>query len=176
HVDVREFIQLNYTLYEGNDSFLAGPTEATSKLWEQVMQLSKEERERGGMWDMDTKVASTFTSHDAGYLDKDLETIVGVQTEKPFKRSMQPFGGIRMAKAACEAYGYELDEETEKIFTDYRKTHNQGVFDAYSREMLNCRKAGVITGLPDAYGRGRIIGDYRRVALYGVDFLMEEKM
>ncbi|VED70670.1 formate acetyltransferase [Staphylococcus aureus] len=176
HVDVREFIQLNYTLYEGNDSFLAGPTEATSKLWEQVMQLSKEERERGGMWDMDTKVASTITSHDAGYLDKDLETIVGVQTEKPFKRSMQPFGGIRMAKAACEAYGYELDEETEKIFTDYRKTHNQGVFDAYSREMLNCRKAGVITGLPDAYGRGRIIGDYRRVALYGVDFLMEEKM
>ena len=124
---------------------------------------------------MDTKVASTITSHDAGYLDKDLETIVGVQTEKPFKRSMQPFGGIRMAKAACEAYGYELDEETEKIFTDYRKTHNQGVFDAYSREMLNCRKAGVITGLPDAYGRGRIIGDYRRVALYGVDFLMEEK-
>lgn len=176
HVDVREFIQLNYTLYEGNDSFLAGPTEATSKLWEQVMQLSKEERERGGMWDMDTKVASTITSHDAGYLDKDLETIVGVQTEKPFKRSMQPFGGIGMAKAACEAYGYELDEETEKIFTDYRKTHNQGVFDAYSREMLNCRKAGVITGLPDAYGRGRIIGDYRRVALYGVDFLMEEKM
>ncbi|MBW0861724.1 bifunctional pyruvate/2-ketobutyrate formate lyase, partial [Escherichia coli] len=162
--------------YEGNDSFLAGPTEATSKLWEQVMQLSKEERERGGMWDMDTKVASTITSHDAGYLDKDLETIVGVQTEKPFKRSMQPFGGIRMAKAACEAYGYELDEETEKIFTDYRKTHNQGVFDAYSREMLNCRRAGVITGLPDAYGRGRIIGDYRRVALYGVDFLMEEKM
>lgn len=120
--------------------------------------------------------SSTITSHDAGYLDKDLETIVGVQTEKPFKRSMQPFGGIRMAKAACEAYGYELDEETEKIFTDYRKTHNQGVFDAYSREMLNCRKAGVITGLPDAYGRGRIIGDYRRVALYGVDFLMEEKM
>ncbi len=108
HVDVREFIQLNYTLYEGNDSFLAGPTEATSKLWEQVMQLSKEERERGGMWDMDTKVASTITSHDAGYLDKDLETIVGVQTEKPFKRSMQPFGGIRMAKAACEAYGYDI--------------------------------------------------------------------
>ena len=175
HVDVREFIQLNYTLYEGNDSFLAGPTEATSKLWEQVMQLSKEERERGGMWDMDTKVASTITSHDAGYLDKDLETIVGVQTEKPFKRSMQPFGGIRMAKAACEAYGYELDEETEKIFTDYRKTHNQGVFDAYSREMLNCRKAGVITGLPDAYGRGRIIGDYRRVALYGTDWLIEDK-
>lgn len=176
HVDVREFIQLNYSLYEGDDQFLEGPTEATTKLWDQVMALSKEERERGGMWDMDTKVPSTITSHEAGYLDQDLETIVGVQTEKPFKRSMQPFGGIRMAKAACEAYGYELDSETEKIFTDYRKTHNQGVFDAYSKEMLNCRKAGIITGLPDAYGRGRIIGDYRRVALYGVDFLMAEKM
>ena len=176
HVDVREFIQLNYNLYEGDDAFLTGPTEATQTLWQQVMQLSKEERERGGMWDMDTKVASTITSHDAGYLDKDLETIVGVQTDKPFKRSMQPFGGIRMAKAACEAYGYELDADTEKIFTEYRKTHNQGVFDAYSKEMLACRKAGVITGLPDAYGRGRIIGDYRRVALYGVDFLMEQKL
>lgn len=176
HVDVREFIQLNYSLYEGDDQFLEGPTEATTKLWDQVMTLSKEERERGGMWDMDTKVPSTITSHEAGYLNQDLETIVGVQTEKPFKRSMQPFGGIRMAKAACEAYGYELDSETEKIFTDYRKTHNQGVFDAYSKEMLNCRKAGIITGLPDAYGRGRIIGDYRRVALYGIDFLMAEKM
>ncbi|MCH4985250.1 formate C-acetyltransferase [Macrococcoides goetzii] len=174
-IDVREFIQLNYTLYDGKDEFLAGPTEATKTLWNQVMQLTKEERERGGMWDMDTKIPSTITSHDAGYLNKDLETIVGVQTEKPFKRSMQPFGGIRMAKAACEAYGYELDKETEKIFTDYRKTHNAGVFDAYSKEMLACRKAGVITGLPDAYGRGRIIGDYRRVALYGVDFLMNEK-
>lgn len=174
-IDVREFIQLNYTLYDGKDEFLAGPTEATKTLWDQVMQLTKEERERGGMWDMDTKIPSTITSHDAGYLNKDLETIVGVQTEKPFKRSMQPFGGIRMAKAACEAYGYELDKETEKIFTDYRKTHNAGVFDAYSKEMLACRKAGVITGLPDAYGRGRIIGDYRRVALYGVDFLMNEK-
>ena len=176
NIDVREFIQLNYSLYEGDDEFLEGPTKATETLWDQVMQLSKEERERGGMWDMDTKVASTITSHDAGYLDKDLEKVVGVQTEKPFKRSMQPFGGIRMAKAACEAYGYELDPETEKIFTEYRKTHNQGVFDAYSREMLNCRKAGIITGLPDAYGRGRIIGDYRRVALYGVDFLMEQKL
>lgn len=140
------------------------------------MELSKEERDRGGMWDMDTKVASTIVSHDAGYLNKDTEQIVGVQTEKPFKRSMQPFGGIRMAKAACEAYGYELDKETEKIFTDIRKTHNQGVFDAYSKEMLACRKAGIITGLPDAYGRGRIIGDYRRVALYGVDYLIEEKV
>lgn len=176
HVDVREFIQLNYTLYEGDDQFLESPTEATTKLWEQVMQLSKEERERGGMWDMDTKIPSTITSHEAGYLNKELESIVGVQTDKPFKRSMQPFGGIRMAKAACEAYGYDLNSETEKIFTDYRKTHNQGVFDAYSKEMLNCRKAGIITGLPDAYGRGRIIGDYRRVALYGVDFLMQKKM
>ncbi|WP_414043813.1 formate C-acetyltransferase [Macrococcus sp. EM39E] len=174
-IDVREFIQLNYTLYDGKDEFLASPTEATKTLWDQVMQLTKEERDRGGMWDMDTKIASTITSHDAGYLNKDLETIVGVQTEKPFKRSMQPFGGIRMAKAACESYGYELDKETEKVFTDYRKTHNAGVFDAYSKEMLACRKAGVITGLPDAYGRGRIIGDYRRVALYGVDFLMNEK-
>ncbi|EIT0991329.1 formate C-acetyltransferase [Staphylococcus pseudintermedius] len=175
HVDVREFIQLNFTGYQGDDSFLAGPTEATTKLWDQVMVLSKEERERGGIWDMDTKVPSTILSHDAGYLDESLEQIVGVQTDKPFKRSMQPFGGIRMAKAACEAYGYELDKETEHIFTEYRKTHNQGVFDAYSKEMLTCRKAGIITGLPDAYGRGRIIGDYRRVALYGVDFLMAEK-
>ncbi|ELJ9252323.1 formate C-acetyltransferase [Staphylococcus pseudintermedius] len=175
HVDVREFIQLNFTGYQDDDSFLAGPTEATTKLWDQVMVLSKEERERGGIWDMDTKVPSTILSHDAGYLDESLEQIVGVQTDKPFKRSMQPFGGIRMAKAACEAYGYELDKETEHIFTEYRKTHNQGVFDAYSKEMLACRKAGIITGLPDAYGRGRIIGDYRRVALYGVDFLMAEK-
>ncbi|EGQ4328881.1 formate C-acetyltransferase [Staphylococcus pseudintermedius] len=175
HVDVREFIQLNFTGYQGDDSFLAGPTEATTKLWDQVMVLSKEERERGGIWDMDTKEPSTILSHDAGYLDESLEQIVGVQTDKPFKRSMQPFGGIRMAKAACEAYGYELDKETEHIFTEYRKTHNQGVFDAYSKEMLACRKAGIITGLPDAYGRGRIIGDYRRVALYGVDFLMAEK-
>lgn len=175
-VDVRNFIQLNYTMYNGDSSFLESPTRATSDLWKQVMELSKEERDRGGMWDMDTKVASTIVSHDAGYLNKDTEQIVGVQTEKPFKRSMQPFGGIRMAKAACEAYGYELDKETEKIFTDIRKTHNQGVFDAYSKEMLACRKAGIITGLPDAYGRGRIIGDYRRVALYGVDYLIEEKV
>lgn len=174
-VDVRDFTQLNFTGYTGDDSFLEGPTEATKQLWDQVMALSKEERERGGMWDMDTKVPSTITSHDAGYLNETLEQIVGVQTDKPFKRSMQPFGGIRMAKAACEAYGYELDKETEHIFTEYRKTHNQGVFDAYSKEMLACRKAGIITGLPDAYGRGRIIGDYRRVALYGVDFLMAEK-
>ncbi|MDU7186167.1 MAG: pyruvate formate lyase family protein, partial [Klebsiella sp.] len=175
-VNVRDFIQKNYTPYEGDESFLAGATDATTKLWDTVMEGVKQENRTHAPVDFDTSLASTITSHDAGYLDKDLEKVVGVQTEKPFKRSMQPFGGIRMAKAACEAYGYELDPETEKIFTEYRKTHNQGVFDAYSREMLNCRKAGIITGLPDAYGRGRIIGDYRRVALYGVDFLMEQKL
>lgn len=174
-VDVRNFIIKNYSPYDGDDSFLAPPTEATNKLWAQVMELTKQERDKGGMFDMDTEIVSTITSHGPGYLDKELEKVVGVQTDKPFKRSMQPFGGIRMAKAACEAYGYELNPETEKIFTDYRKTHNQGVFDAYTKEMVLARKAGIITGLPDAYGRGRIIGDYRRVALYGVDFLMKEK-
>lgn len=175
-VNVREFIHLNYVEYKGNDEFLSAPTEATKSLWTQVMELTKQERERGGMYDMDTKTVSTITSHGAGYLNKELEKVVGVQTDEPFKRSMQPFGGIRMAKAACEAYGYELDAETEHIFTDYRKTHNQGVFDAYTKEMILARKTGIITGLPDAYGRGRIIGDYRRVALYGVDFLMAEKL
>lgn len=174
-VDVRDFIIKNYSPYEGDDSFLASPTEATNKLWAQVMELTKKEREKGGVLDMDTEKVSTITSHGPGYLDKELEKVVGVQTDKPFKRSMQPFGGIRMAKAACEAYGYELNPETERIFTEYRKTHNQGVFDAYTKEMLLARKAGIITGLPDAYGRGRIIGDYRRVALYGVDFLIKEK-
>jgi formate C-acetyltransferase len=174
-VDVRDFIIKNYSPYEGDDSFLAPPTEATNKLWAQVMELTKQEIEKGGMLDMDTEIVSTITSHGPGYLDKELEKVVGVQTDKPFKRSMQPFGGIRMAKAACESYGYVLNPETEKVFTDYRKTHNQGVFDAYTKEMVLARKAGIITGLPDAYGRGRIIGDYRRVALYGVDFLMKEK-
>ncbi|MFF2876125.1 formate C-acetyltransferase [Gottfriedia sp. NPDC057991] len=175
-VNVREFIHLNYVEYKGNDEFLSAPTEATKSLWTQVMELTKQERERGGMYDMDTKTVSTITSHGAGYLNKELEKVVGVQTDEPFKRSMQPFGGIRMAKAACEAYGYELDAETEHFFTDYRKTHNQGVFDAYTKEMILARKTGIITGLPDAYGRGRIIGDYRRVALYGIDFLMAEKL
>ncbi|WP_335872731.1 formate C-acetyltransferase [Bacillus sp. 2205SS5-2] len=174
-IDVRDFIQRNYSPYDGDDTFLAGPTEATTTLWENVMALDKEERDRGGVWDMDTKKVSTITSHGAGYLDKELEKVVGVQTDKPFKRSLQPFGGIRMAKAALQSYGYELDEEVEKVFSDYRKTHNQGVFDAYSPEMMMARKAGIITGLPDAYGRGRIIGDYRRVALYGVDFLIQMK-
>lgn len=175
-VNVRDFISLNYSPYEGSDEFLLPATEATKKLWTQVMELTKQEREKGGMYNMDTKTVSTITSHGPGYLNKELEKVVGVQTDEPFKRSMQPFGGIRMAKAACEAYGYELDSETEKIFTEYRKTHNQGVFDAYTKEMVLARKTGVITGLPDAYGRGRIIGDYRRVALYGIDFLMEEKL
>lgn len=174
-VNVSDFIQKNYTEYVGDDSFLAPATEATKQLWEQVMELSKQEREKGGVLDMDTKVVSTITSHDAGYLDREKETIVGFQTDKPFKRSLQPFGGIRMAENSCAEYGYKVDDEVVKIFTKYRKTHNQGVFDAYSPEMRLARKSGVITGLPDAYGRGRIIGDYRRVALYGVDFLIEDK-
>ncbi|MBT2725331.1 formate C-acetyltransferase [Bacillus sp. ISL-75] len=174
-VNVRDFILKNFTPFEGDDSFLAGPTEATTKLWDQVTELTKQERENGGVLDMDTETVSTITSHGPGYLNEDLEKIVGVQTDKPFNRSMQPFGGIRMAKAACEAYGYELNPEIEKIFTEFRKTHNQGVFDAYTDEMMLARKAAIITGLPDAYGRGRIIGDYRRVALYGVDFLIQEK-
>jgi formate C-acetyltransferase len=174
-VNVRDFILKNFTPFEGDHAFLAGPTEATTKLWEQVMELTKQERENGGVLDMDTETVSTITSHGPGYLNEDLEKIVGVQTDKPFNRSMQPFGGIRMAKAACEAYGYELNPEIEKFFTDLRKTHNQGVFDAYTDEMMLARKAAIITGLPDAYGRGRIIGDYRRVALYGVNFLIQEK-
>ena len=174
-VNVRDFIQENYTLYEGDDSFLVGPTEATKALWAQVMDLNKQEREAGGVLDMDTKVVSTITSHGPGYLNKDLEAVVGFQTEKPFKRSLQPFGGIRMSEQSAEAYGFKIDEEISRIFRDWRKTHNQGVFDAYTPEMRAARKSGVITGLPDAYGRGRIIGDYRRVALYGVDRLIAEK-
>ena len=174
-VNVRDFIQKNYTLYEGGGDFLEGATEATSKLWAQVAELSKKEIEAGGVLDMDTKVVSTITSHGAGYIDKDLEQIVGLQTDKPFKRSLQPFGGIRMAQNACKAYGYEVDPEVVHIFTDYRKTHNQGVFDVYTPEMRMARKSAIITGLPDAYGRGRIIGDYRRIALYGVDYLIQDK-
>ena len=174
-VNVRDFIQKNYTMYDGDESFLAGPTKATKELWNQVLDLSKKEREAGGVLDMDTKVVSTVTSHGPGYLNKDLETIVGFQTDKPFKRSLQPFGGIRMAQNACHENGYEVDPEVVDIFTKYRKTHNQGVFDVYTPEMRLARKSAIITGLPDAYGRGRIIGDYRRVALYGVDFLIEDK-
>ncbi|KAA6451932.1 formate C-acetyltransferase [Bacillus swezeyi] len=174
-VNVSDFILKNFEPYQGDESFLEPPTEATSTLWNQVMDLTKKERENGGVLDMDTEIVSTITSHGPGFLNKDLEEVVGVQTDAPFKRSLQPFGGIRMAKQACESYGFELDAEVERIFTDYRKTHNQGVFDAYTDEMKLARKVGIITGLPDAYGRGRIIGDYRRVALYGVDFLINEK-
>lgn len=174
-INVRDFIQENYSLYEGDESFLEGPTQDTVELWDQVMDLSKQEREAGGVLDMDTKVVSTITSHGPGYLNKDKERIVGFQTDKPFKRGLQPFGGIRMSVQAAHSYGYEIDEEVEHIFTEYRKTHNQGVFDVYTPEMRAARRSGVITGLPDAYGRGRIIGDYRRVALYGVARLMEEK-
>ena len=175
-VDVRDFIQQNYTPYVGGADFLEGPTEATNSLWAQVMDLTKQERDAGGVLDMDTKIVSTITSHGPGYLNKDKEKVVGVQTDEPFKRSLQPFGGIRMSEQSAEAYGYEIDAEVSKIFRDYRKTHNQGVFDAYTPEMRAARSNKVITGLPDAYGRGRIIGDYRRVALYGVDFLMQEKL
>ncbi len=174
-VNVRDFIQLNYTPYDGDESFLSGPTQATTELWDEVMELSKKEREAGGVLDMDTKIVSTITSHKAGYLDKDKEKIVGFQTDKPFKRSLQPFGGIRMAQNACSQNGYTVDPEIVDIFTRFRKTHNQGVFDAYTPEMKAARHAAIITGLPDAYGRGRIIGDYRRVALYGVDYLIADK-
>ncbi|WP_455538428.1 formate C-acetyltransferase [Terrisporobacter sp.] len=174
-IDVRNFIHENYTPYEGDGKFLAGATENTKKLWDKVMQLNQEERERGGVWDVDTHTISGINAYKAGYIDKDLETIVGVQTDEPFKRAVMPFGGIRMVETSCKAYGYELDEKVKEIFTKYRKTHNQGVFDAYTNEMRGARKAGIITGLPDAYGRGRIIGDYRRVALYGVDKLIEDK-
>ncbi|WP_028399843.1 formate C-acetyltransferase [Ectobacillus panaciterrae] len=173
--NVRDFILSNVNVYTGNDKFLAGATEATNKLWEQVMELTYQERENGGVLDMDTEIVSAITSHGPGYLNKDLETVVGFQTDKPFKRSLQPFGGVRMAEQSCEAYGFQVSKEISRIFRDWRKTHNQGVFDAYTDEMKAARKSGVITGLPDAYGRGRIIGDYRRVALYGINRLIEDK-
>ncbi len=174
-INVRDFIQKNYTPYEGDESFLAGPTENTKELWAQVMELSEEERAKGGVLDMDTKIISTITSHGPGYLNKDKEKIVGFQTDKPFKRSLQPYGGIRMAVKACEDNGYKVDPQIVEFFTKHRKTHNDGVFDAYTPEMRACRSSHIITGLPDAYGRGRIIGDYRRVALYGVDRLIQDK-
>ena len=174
-INVRDFIQKNYNPYDGDESFLAGPTENTKELWDQVMDLSRQEREAGGVLDMDTKIISTITSHGPGYLDKEKETIVGFQTDKPFKRSLQPYGGIRMAEKACADNGYQVDPEVSEFFTVHRKTHNAGVFDAYTPEMRACRSSHIITGLPDAYGRGRIIGDYRRVALYGVDRLIEDK-
>ena len=175
NIDVRDFIVSNYTEYLGDDSFLEGPTEATTKLWDEVMELTKKERDNGGVLEMDTDTISTITSHGPGYLDKDLEVIVGFQTDKPFKRSLQPFGGVRMADGALKTHGLELSDRVRDIFTKYRKTHNQGVFEAYTDEMRLARHTGIITGLPDAYGRGRIIGDYRRVALYGVDLLIEDK-
>ena len=174
-VNVADFIEKNYTPYDGDESFLSGPTAATSALWEKVMELTKEERALGHALDMDTSVVSTITSHRAGYLDREKEKIVGIQTDKPFKRSLQPNGGIRMAIRACADNGFEVAPEIVEIFTKYRKTHNAGVYDAYTPEMRVCRKNHIITGLPDAYGRGRIIGDYRRVPLYGVDFLIREK-
>ncbi len=174
-IDVRDFIQHNYTPYEGDGVFLAPPTEATKKLWEQILALSKEERARGGVYDADTKTVSRVNSHKAGYFNKKLEKIVGIQTDEPFKRALQPFGGIRMAEEALNMYGYEIDGQVKDIFTHYRKTHNEGVYDVYTPEMRRARSAHILTGLPDAYGRGRIIGDYRRVALYGVDFLIAQK-
>ena len=174
-INVRDFIQKNYTPYDGDEAFLAGPTQNTKDLWDQVMELSRKEREAGGVLDMDTKIISTITSHGPGYLDKEKETIVGFQTDKPFKRSLQPYGGIRMAEKACADNGYQWTRRSSEFFTIHRKTHNAGVFDAYTPEMRACRSSHIITGLPDAYGRGRIIGDYRRVALYGVDRLIEDK-
>ena len=174
-INVRSFIRHNYTPYDGDDSFLAGPTQDTLDLWDQVMDLTKQEREAGGVLDMDTKIISTITSHGPGYLNKEKEKIVGFQTDKPFKRALMPYGGIRMAEKACAENGYKVDPEISEFFTVHRKTHNAGVFDAYTPEMRACRSSHIITGLPDAYGRGRIIGDYRRVALYGVDRLIEDK-
>ncbi len=175
-VNVRDFIQRNYTPYEGDGSFLEGPTDATNRLWQKILELSKKEHDAGGVLKADTKIVSTLTSHGAGYIDKELEKIVGLQTDEPFKRSLQPFGGIKMAEQALNMYGYELDPEVKTIFTRYRKTHNDGVYDAYTPEMRRARTAHILTGLPDTYGRGRIVGDYRRVALYGVDYLIGQKM
>ncbi|MCQ4085905.1 formate C-acetyltransferase [Saccharibacillus sp. JS10] len=175
YVDTKNFIDENITPYTGNEQFLVGATTATQELWKIVSQLSKEERERGGVWDVDVNTPGSITSHHAGYLDKTKEQIVGVQTDEPFKRLIQPYGGIRMVIDACKAYGFEVPQSIIDIFTNIRKTHNQGVFDAYTPEIRAARKSGIVTGLPDAYGRGRIIGDYRRVALYGVDFLMKQK-
>ena len=174
-VNVRDFIQRNYTPYEGDDSFLEDATEATTKLWNEILDLSAKERAAGGVLKADTKIISTLTSHKAGYIDKELEKIVGLQTDEPFKRALQPFGGIKMAEQALNMYGYEIDPEVKTIFTKYRKTHNDGVYDAYTPEMRRARTAHILTGLPDTYGRGRIVGDYRRVALYGVDYLIAQK-
>lgn len=177
-VNVRDFIQDNYRPFEGDESFLEGPTKATTTLWNKVVELQKQEHEKGGVLDMDTDVVSSITAHEAGYIDadeKELETIVGLQTDKPLKRAFMPFGGIRMAEEACENYGYKPSQEVNEIFTKWRKTHNQGVFDVYTPEMRAARKNKIITGLPDTYGRGRILPDTRRIALYGIDYLMAQK-
>ena len=177
-IDTRDFIQKNYTPYDGDESFLAGPTDATNKLWGKLQELQKEERAKGGVLDMETKVVAGLTAYGPGYIDesmKELEQVVGLQTDKPLKRAFMPYGGIKMAEESCKNYGYEPDPELHKIFTEYHKTHNQGVFDAYTPEMRKARHSHIITGLPDTYGRGRIVGDYRRVALYGIDFLIEQK-
>ena len=174
-VNVRSFIQHNYTPYEGDDSFLVGPTKRTTELWNEVLELMKEEAKKG-IIDAETSTPSTITAFGPGYIDKDKEVIVGYQTDKPLKRGIMPNGGIRVVKSALESYGYTLDTKTEQIYSENRKTHNDGVFDAYTDAMKKARHTGIITGLPDAYGRGRIIGDYRRVALYGVDILIEEKV
>ena len=174
-VDVRDFIQKNYTPYEGDGSFLEGATEDTTALWQDILKLSAEEREKGGVLDADTKIVSTITSHAPGYIDKEREKIVGLQTDKPFKRALQPFGGIKMAEQALAMYGYTIDPSVKEIFTKYRTTHNDGVFSAYTPEMRLARHAHILTGLPDTYGRGRIVGDYRRIALYGVDYLIAKK-
>ena len=177
-INVRQFIQDNYTPYDGNEEFLVGPTANTNKLWDALQKLQKEERAKGGVLDMETKVVSGLTAYGPGYIDenlKDLETVVGIQTDKPLKRAFMPYGGIKMAVQACETYGYEVDPQLKEIFTKYHKTHNTAVFDAYTPEMLKARHNKIMTGLPDTYGRGRIVGDYRRIALYGIDFLIEQK-
>ena len=174
-INIRDFVFQNITAYDGDSSFLVGPSEKTKKLWDKVKKLLKKEIENGGVLDIDTKTVSSITSHAAGYIDKDLEVVVGLQTDEPLKRAIKPAGGIRVVMHACEENGREVDPEVIKIFTEYRKTHNDGVFSAYTEEMRRLRKTGVLTGLPDAYARGRIIGDYRRIALYGVDKLIEEK-
>lgn len=174
-VDVRDFIQNNYKPYNGDESFLEGPTESTNTLWEKLQKLQKEERAKGGVLDMETEVVSSLTAYGPGYLDKELEKVVGLQTDKPLKRAFMPYGGIRMSEEACETYGYKPSEKLHEIFTKYHKTHNDAVFSAYTPEMRLARRNKIVTGLPDTYGRGRIVGDYRRVALYGIDYLIEQK-
>ena len=174
-VDVRDFIQNNYKPYNGDESFLEGPTESTNTLWGKLQKLQKEERAKGGVLDMETEVVSSLTAYGPGYLDKDLEKVVGLQTDKPLKRAFMPYGGIRMSEEACETYGYKPSEKLHEIFTKYHKTHNDAVFSAYTPEMRLARRNKIVTGLPDTYGRGRIVGDYRRVALYGIDYLIEQK-